>query len=117
MLGTLLTAKGDDGELLSRAVVLDNVYGMFFAGHSTVSSSICNLLQYVARSPETTAAVAAEVLSWPEEERRKGGPLNLKCAFPSSHRILRLCRSCSHALGRHNIIHSEESHTSLRLVK
>lgn len=51
---------------------------MLFAGYSTVSSGICNALRLVAGSAEAQAAILAEIASWPEEERRKGGALDYR---------------------------------------
>lgn len=69
---------------------------MFFAGHSTVSSATCSLLSLVSQSPDARAAVAAEVASWPPEERRRGAPLSYKCA----RRRARFCYPLSSALTR-----------------
>lgn len=57
-------------------MVLDTLLGVVFGGFSSTSSTAGCMLTHLARSPEARAAVAAEVASWPEEERAPGGNLN-----------------------------------------
>lgn len=61
MLGSLLAATDEEGGSLSDAQVLDHVLTLLFAGHDTTTSTLSFLVYELARNPDWTAKLAAEL--------------------------------------------------------
>ena len=61
MLGSLLAATDEEGGSLSDTQVLDHVLTLLFAGHDTTTSTTSFLAYELARNPEWTARLAAEL--------------------------------------------------------
>ncbi len=61
VLGSLLAATDETGVALTDRQVLDHVMTLMFAGHDTTTSTITFLLYELARNPDWTPRLAAEV--------------------------------------------------------
>ncbi len=83
ILGSLLSARDEEGQPLSREVVVHELQVQLFAGHDTTVTALTWLLLLLAQHPEVLERCR-------EEQRGVGAPLTLESlkAMPYLHQVL-----------------------------
>ncbi|WP_437306226.1 cytochrome P450 [Sorangium sp. So ce388] len=87
LLGALVRARGDNGELLSTSELVDNLRMMLLAGHETSGSVLAWILLVLARRPALWAALMDEVDGQPDDAM-PASPRDLR-KFPVAEAIFR----------------------------
>lgn len=84
-LGSLLSARDDQGQPLSREAVIDELEVLLFAGHDTTVTATSNLLMLLAQYPEVLERCRRE-----QQELVAQGPLTLESlrAMPYLHQVI-----------------------------
>jgi cytochrome P450 len=84
-LGSLLSARDEEGRPLSREAVLDEIGVLLFAGHDTTVTATSNLMLLLAQYPEVLERCRRE-----QQELAGQGPLTLESlrAMPYLHQVI-----------------------------
>lgn len=60
ILGTYLTTQDSDGNLLTDAIIVDELQNLLFAGHDTTVTAMSNLMLHLSQNPAVLAKARAE---------------------------------------------------------
>ncbi len=84
-LGSLLSARDEQGRPLSRDAILDELQLLLFAGHDTTVTATTNLMMLLAQHPEVLQRCQRE-----QQELAGQGPLTLESlrAMPYLHQVI-----------------------------
>lgn len=69
VLGTLLTVRDNDGNLLSDQTIVHEIQLLLFAGHDTTVTSNTNILMMLAQHPDVLKTAREEQAALPEDAR------------------------------------------------